>query len=83
MGDASNDVVMSRIVKTDVDGLVKDTYSGAVLSVDYDGLRAYKIRRAKIKADALRLDRVERDVSDIKSMLTQLINMASKESGEK
>ena len=37
------------------------------------GGQEYSANRAKIKADAERLDKVEEDVSEIKDMLKQLI----------
>ena len=53
-------------------GLVRDTRSGAIINMASGG-QEYSANRAKIKADAERLDKVEEDVSEIKDMLKQLI----------
>jgi len=53
-------------------GLVRDTSSGAIINMGNGG-EEYSANRAKIKADAERLNKVEQDVSEIKDMLKQLI----------
>ena len=53
-------------------GLVRDTKSGAIINMTGGG-KEYSANRAKIKADAERLDKVEQDVSEIKMMLQTLI----------
>ena len=53
-------------------GLVRDTSSGAIINMASGG-KEYSANRAKIKADAERLNKVEQDVSEIKDMLKQLI----------
>ena len=53
-------------------GLMRDIKSGAVINMSNGG-EQYSANRAKIKADAERLNRVEEDVSEIKDMLKQLI----------
>ena len=68
--------MMDKYVKTDVEGLVKDQYTGAVLSVDNQKLEAYKKqKRAAVKAAQVgdRLDKVENDIGEIKQMLQQLL----------
>ena len=52
--------------------LVRDTSSGAIINMASGG-EQYSINRAKVKADAERLNKVEQDVSEIKNMLKQLI----------
>ena len=52
--------------------LVRDTKSGAILNIGSEG-EMYSAARAKGKADAERLNKVEQDVSEIKDMLKQLI----------
>jgi hypothetical protein len=52
--------------------LVRDTKSGAIINIGSEG-EMYSTARAKGKADAERLNRVEEDVSEIKDMLKQLI----------
>jgi hypothetical protein len=66
----------NKYVKTDVEGLVIDKISGAVLSIDNEKLIAYKKQKqAALKAEksSERLDKVESDISEIKQMLQQLL----------
>ena len=53
-------------------GLVRDTRSGAVINISTGG-QEYSANRARMKADAERLNKVEQDVAEIKDMLKQLI----------
>ena len=53
-------------------GMMRDTKSGAIINMA-DGGQEYSANRAKIKADAERLNKVEQDVSEIKMMLQTLI----------
>jgi len=67
---------MNKYVKTDIEGLVKDLSSGAILNVDNAKLEAYrKAKQNAAKADLAndRLDKVENDLDDIKQMLQQLL----------
>ena len=52
--------------------LVRDTKTGAIINIGSEG-EMYSAARAKGKADAERLDKVEQDVSEIKMMLQTLI----------
>ena len=68
--------MINKYVKTDVEGLVKDQYSGAILNVDNEKLIANKKQKqAAMKASqtADRLDKVENDIGEIKQMLQQLL----------
>lgn len=63
-------------IKTDIDGMVKDSHSKAVLNNDREALKAYKARKKRIKQQenlANRMRKLEDDVSEIKSLLQQLI----------
>ena len=65
-----------KYIKTDVEGLVKDEISGAVLNVDNEKLLAYKKQKQaafKVSQTAERLDKVENDIGEIKQMLQQLL----------
>lgn len=65
-----------KYLQTDVEGLVKDAVSGAVLNVDNVRLNAYKKQKAafnNMSDTGKRLDRLENDMSDIKDMLKQLL----------
>jgi hypothetical protein len=64
------------IVKTNVEGLVKDTQSGAILNVDNAKLQAYKKQKAFMEErnkDGERLNRVENDLTEIKNLLQALL----------
>jgi len=52
--------------------LVRDQRSGAIINIGSEG-EMYSAARAKGKADAERLNKVEQDVSEIKMMLQTLI----------
>lgn len=66
----------NKYYKTDVEGLVKDPHSGAVLNVDNRRLEAYK-RQKQYMASSLknneRIEKVENDLNEIKEMLAQLL----------
>jgi len=69
------------LVKTDVEGLVKDTKSGAILNVDNAKLNAYKKQKAFMEErhrDSERLNRVENDLSEIKNLLQALLKENNK-----
>lgn len=54
----------------------RDEHSGAVLSVDHEGLRAYKKRRAQnTKMATLESDIniLKQDISEIKDLLQQIL----------
>jgi hypothetical protein len=53
-------------------GMMRDLKSGAVINMNSEGA-IHSANRAKIKADAERLNKVEQDVSEIKMMLQTLI----------
>lgn len=67
--------------KTDFDGLLKDTESGAVLNIDHAKLHAYKKQKQFFEnkqKDSERLNKVEQDLSDIKTMLQTLLRENNK-----
>ena len=64
------------LVKTDAEGFVKDTNSGAILSVDNAKLEAYRKQKAFMESknrDSERLNRLENDLTAIKDMLQTLL----------
>jgi len=66
----------NKYIKTDVEGLVKDPESGAILNVDNAKLMAYKKQKQNAQRAIIndeRLNRVENDVAEIKNMLQQLL----------
>jgi len=67
---------MNKYIKTNVEGLVKDPNSGAILSVDNGGLDAYRKQKLVLEAarsTTQRVDKLENDIGDIKQMLEQLL----------
>jgi hypothetical protein len=63
-------------VKTEVEGLVKDTESGAILNVDNARLAAYKKQKsfmADRTRDTERINKIENDINEIKQMLQSLV----------
>jgi uncharacterized protein YceH (UPF0502 family) len=67
---------MNKYLQTDVEGLVKDAESGAVLNIDHVALDAYKKKKNFYKShqnEQKRIDRIEDDVAEIKQMLQQLL----------
>jgi hypothetical protein len=66
----------NKYLKTEIEGLVKDPKSGAVLSVDNRQLEAYKKQKKFYedrKIESERLNKLENDMSDIKQMLQELL----------
>lgn len=66
----------NKYVKTDVEGLVRDMQSGAILNVDNGALSAYKKQKKAFEAahnTAGRLDKLEGDMDEIKQMLQLLL----------
>jgi hypothetical protein len=65
-----------KYIKTDVEGLVKDRKSNAVLNVDNKRLDAYRAQKnfmAKSLDTSKRLETVENDISQIKKMFQILL----------
>lgn len=67
---------MNKYVKTEVDGLVKDINSGAILNVDNSALDAYRRQKMAVESAKTaneRITKLENDIGDIKEMLQQLL----------
>jgi hypothetical protein len=63
-------------VKTDVNGIVRDTTTGALLNTDLNGLQAYKKAKKKnAEIDDLKqkVNSIENDVSEIKNLLLKIV----------
>lgn len=58
----------------DNEDLIRDKNSTAVLNTDLDALQSYRARRAALKSGSARLDKLEKDMDEIKSMLKLLVN---------
>ena len=66
---------MSKYIKIENEqDLVKDSDTGAILNTNLDSLSAYKAKRQKDLDQKNRIDRMENDIGDIKSMLKELLN---------
>jgi LPS O-antigen subunit length determinant protein (WzzB/FepE family) len=61
-------------VKTDVNGIVRDTTTGALLNTDLSGLEAYK----KAKKKNAEMDSLKLEVNSIKSEMTEIKNLLIK-----
>lgn len=63
------------IVKTEVEGIIRDNESGALLNSDNGALNSYKKRKqknAEINRMKEEMDELKNDVSEIKSLLTKI-----------
>jgi tetrahydromethanopterin S-methyltransferase subunit B len=66
---------MTKYVKIENEqDLVKDSDTGAILNTNLDSLSAYKAKRKKDAEMQNRVDKMENDIGDIKSMLKELLN---------
>lgn len=64
---------MDHVKIKDNPELVRDQESNGILNTDTSGLEAYRAIRNKKLKEEQRIDKIERDLDDIKSMLKQLI----------
>jgi len=66
-----------KLVKTDQEDYAKDLHSKAILNTNVEACNAYKKQRDRLlRADALvtEVETLKSDMSEIKSMLVQLLN---------
>lgn len=54
-------------------GLVRDKSSGAILNVDHNEIQQARARKAQRQKENEELDKIKKDVDDIKSLLNQII----------
>jgi hypothetical protein len=52
--------------------MVRDTATGAVLSVDADAVKTYEERRKKILSERERLNKLESEVSELRAIIEEL-----------
>lgn len=67
-------------VKTNLPGYFKDTESGTIINKNIEEFKALKAKIKKAKeqeALAKKVDKLENDIQDIKSLLLQLVNRDS------
>jgi len=66
---------MTKYIKIENEqDLVKDSETGAILNTNLDSLSAYKAKRKRDAEMQNRVDKMESDIGDIKSMLKELLN---------
>lgn len=68
--------VSSKIQVEDRSDLVKDSHTGAILSRDISSVAAYKARKNEINKMRLmesKVNEMEQDLKDIKSLLQKLV----------
>ena len=58
----------------DNEDLVKDNNSGAILNINNDALRAYRQARNNNMRMHEKVNQMENDISEIKSLLNELLN---------
>jgi hypothetical protein len=66
-----------KLVKTDQEDFMKDLHSKAILNTNVEACNAYKKQRDRLlRTDSLitEVETLKTDVSEIKSMLVQLLN---------
>ena len=64
---------MSLIKVKDHDGFYKDTSSGAIVNKNGYGYQQYNENRERLLSDKERLDSIENDINDIKSLLLKVL----------
>ena len=57
----------------DSEDLVKDNNSGAILNINNDALRAYRQAREKNMRMHEKVNQMENEISEIKSLLNELV----------
>ena len=57
----------------DNEDLVKDNISGAILNINNDALRAYRQARTNNMRMHEKVNQMENDISEIKSLLNELV----------
>ena len=57
----------------DSEDLVKDNNSGAILNINNDALRAYRQARTNNMRMYEKVNQMENDISEIKSLLNELV----------
>ena len=64
---------MSLLKVKDHDGFYKDTSSGAIVNKNNSGYQQYIENRDRLLSDKERLDAIENDIHDIKSLLLKVL----------
>lgn len=64
--------MMDRIPVKDNSGLVRDASTRAILSVDTDSVKTYEERRRKILSDRQRINNLETELAQIRSIIEEM-----------
>ena len=64
---------MALIKVKDHEGLYKDSFTGAVVNKDASGYQQYVQNREKLLSDKERLDSIENDINDIKTLIIKFL----------
>lgn len=61
------------LIKTEVQGIYRDTRNGALLNRDNEALTAYKKQKAKRLQLEQTVDRLENEMAEMKNVLSQIL----------
>lgn len=61
------------IIKTEVEGIYRDTTNGALLNKDNDALKSYKLQKAKRNILEAKVNNLESQMSRIEALLVELV----------
>jgi len=64
---------MTHKIPVQNEKMVRDMHSGALLSTDKDSIKAYERRKQEAKAQKDRINRLEHELSELKSIVSNLI----------
>lgn len=64
---------MTHKIPVQNEKMVRDMHSGALLSTDSDSIKAYERRKQEAKAQKDRINRLEHELSELKSIVSNLI----------
>lgn len=63
-----------RYVMTDKTGWIRDTHTGAILSVDQRGQKDYHDRMKKFKETQSKINTLEKDLRDLQELVKKLMD---------
>jgi hypothetical protein len=65
--------MMPNRIRVKNESMVRDTKTGALLSTDREAVIAYERKKQEQKAQRDRINRLEQEVSDLKELVSKLI----------
>ncbi len=63
-----------KVKVTNSPNLVRDTVTNAIINQDVEGFTSYTTQRTKLRDQQLKLDNVINEMTEIKSLLTQILS---------